>query len=89
MEELLKVILDEVKTMNESLKTKTNIQKSTLNSYEASEYLGISYASIMRMIRAHKLPHVRLQGRVLFRIEALDEWMRVQEKESLYKQGIV
>lgn len=57
--------------------------RSTLTSEEAAQYLGMSYTSLMRLVRAKKVPHIRLQGRVLFRTDTLNNWMQEQEQESL------
>ena len=52
---------------------------------EASEYLGISYWLINQLVRRKQIPCARVGGRVLFRVQALDEYLNNKEQESLKK----
>ena len=47
-----------------------------LNIGEASEYTRLSTPTLYRYCAQGKIPHVRLSGRLLFDIVALDEWIR-------------
>ncbi|KUO75559.1 MAG: hypothetical protein APF81_27465 [Desulfosporosinus sp. BRH_c37] len=58
------------------------IQKATLSSKEAAEYLGISYWLLLEMVKRKKINPIRCGGRYLFRQSALDDWMTEQEKVS-------
>jgi excisionase family DNA binding protein len=59
------------------------IQRTTLTMKEASEYLGISYWLINQLVRRKQIPCARVGGRVLFRVQALDEYLSKMEKESI------
>jgi len=51
---------------------------------EASQYLSLSTDTIYRMASQKKLPYLKLGGRVLFDIKALDHWIdkhMVRDKE--------
>ena len=61
------------------------IQRTTLTMKEASEYLGISYWLINQLVRRKQIPCARVGGRVLFRVQALDEYLNNKEQESLKK----
>lgn len=61
------------------------IQRTTLTMKEASEYLGIYYWLINQLVRRKQIPCARVGGRVLFRVQALDEYLNNKEQESLKK----
>ena len=61
------------------------IHRTTLTMKEASEYLGISYWLINQLVRRKQIPCARVGGRVLFRVQALDEYLNNKEQESLKK----
>jgi excisionase family DNA binding protein len=51
---------------------------------EASQYLSLSTDTIYRMASIKKLPYLKIGGRVLFDVKALDHWIErhlTQEKE--------
>lgn len=56
------------------------IQKATLSSREAAEYLGISYWLILEMVKRKEINPIQCGRRYLFRQAGLDEWMAKQEK---------
>lgn len=58
------------------------VQRATLNSREAAEYLGISYWLLLEMVKREKINPIRCGGRYLFRQSALDDWMTKQEEAS-------
>ena len=59
------------------------IQRTTLTMKEASEYLGISYWLVNQLVRRKQIPCARVGGRVLFRVQALDEYLKKMEQESI------
>ena len=59
------------------------IQRTTLTMKEASEYLGISYWLVNQLVRRKQIPCARVGGRVLFRVQALDEYLTKMEQESI------
>lgn len=63
----------------------SKVQRTTLTMKEAAEYFGISYWLINQLVRRKQIPCARVGGRVLFRVQALDEYLNNKEKESLKK----
>lgn len=55
------------------------IQKATLTSREAAEYLGISYWLLLEMVKRKEINPIRCGGRYLFRQTGLNAWMEEQE----------
>lgn len=56
---------------------------TTMTSREAAQYMGVSYWKLLELAKAGRVPHVRLDGRVLFRRDALDVWMSTLEAASV------
>ena len=51
---------------------------------EASQYLSLSTDTIYRMASLKKLPYLKIGGRILFDVKALDTWIEkhmIREKE--------
>jgi excisionase family DNA binding protein len=59
------------------------LERSTLKAREAAAYLGVSYWLLLEMAKRGEVPHIRAGKLVLFRKEALDDWMRQQEQLSV------
>lgn len=59
------------------------LERSTLKAKEAAAYLGVSYWLLLEMAKRGEVPHIRAGRLVLFRKEALDDWMRQQEQLSV------
>jgi len=59
------------------------VQKATLQTRQAAEYIGISYWKLLELAKAGLVPHIRIGGRLLFRRETLDVWLEQQERASL------
>jgi excisionase family DNA binding protein len=55
------------------------IQRQTMTAQETALYLGVSKDLIYSMVKVGELPAVKVGRRILFRKEALDRWMQVQE----------
>ncbi|AUM66351.1 DNA-binding protein [Brevibacillus laterosporus] len=60
--------------------------KTTMSVSEIATYLGVSTDTIYTMVRKKQIPNTRVRGRILFRKEVIDEWMRKSEEES-YQVG--
>ena len=58
-----------------------HIQRTTLTMKEASEYLGISYWLINQLVRKKQIPYCKVGGKYLFRVQALDEYLKNNFKE--------
>ena len=61
------------------------VERTTLTMKEAAEYLGISYWLINQLVRRKQIPCARVGGRVLFRVQALDEYLKEKEENSIKK----
>ena len=61
------------------------VERTTLTMKETAEYLGISYWLVNQLVRRKQIPCARVGGRVLFRVKALDEYLKEKEENSLKK----
>ena len=61
------------------------VQTTTLTMKETAEYLGISYWLVNQLVRRKQIPCARVGGRVLFRVQALNEYLREKEENSIKK----
>jgi excisionase family DNA binding protein len=59
---------------------------TTMRAKEAAAYLGFSYWKLMELRKAGKIPHIHLDGLILFRKETLDAWLAEQESTSIQQQ---
>ena len=59
------------------------VQRTTLTMKEASEYLGISYWLINQLVRKKQIPCSKVGGKYLFRVQALDEYLKNMELQSM------
>ncbi|ADB15811.1 DNA binding domain protein, excisionase family [Pirellula staleyi DSM 6068] len=57
-------------------------EKLALRSKEAAKALGISEKTLSKWTKENKIPHLRVNGIVLYPIEALSKWL-----ESSMAQG--
>ena len=60
------------------------MEKRLLNIKELSEYLNVSPHTIYSWVSRHRIPHVKLNGVLRFKLESIEEW--VKEKESNPKE---
>ena len=65
------------------IRMNNQIQRTTLTMKEASEYLGISYWLINQLVRKKQIPYCKVGGKYLFRVQALDEYLRNMELQSM------
>lgn len=61
------------------------VEKTTLTMKETAGYLGISYWLVNQLVRRKQIPCARVGGRVLFRVQALNEYLREKEENSIKK----
>lgn len=59
------------------------MDKQTLSVKETAVYMGISKDLVYQLVRERKVPHLRLSRRILFRKEALNQWLTTQEALSV------
>ena len=43
---------------------------------EVSAYLGLHKDTVYELVKANKIPHFRLGGRIIFLEDVLEEWLR-------------
>lgn len=58
------------------------MERVTLTVTELSKYLGVSDDIIYAMARKNQIPHIRIgvgRGRILFRKDSIDAWMKEKE----------
>lgn len=61
----------------------SKVERTTLTMRETAEYLGILYWLVNQLVRRREIPCARVGGRVLFRVQALDEYLKEKEEKSL------
>lgn len=61
------------------------VERTTLTMKETAEHLGISYWLVNQLVRRKQIPCARVGGRVLFRVQALNEYLREKEENSIKK----
>lgn len=59
------------------------VERTTLTMKETAEYLGISYWLVNQLVRRKQIPYARVGGRVLFRVQALEEYLKEKEENSI------
>lgn len=67
------------------MKELPKVERTTLTMKETAEYLGVSYWLVNQLVRRKQIPCARVGGRVLFRVQALDEYLKEKEENSLEK----
>ena len=61
------------------------VERTTLTMKETAEYLGISYWLLNQLVRRKQIPCARVGRRVLFRVQALNEYLKEKEENSIRK----
>lgn len=56
---------------------------TTLSAQQAADKLQVDKSTIYKMARQKAIPHFRIGKRVLFRDEALDDWITNQEEQNM------
>lgn len=59
------------------------VERTTLTMKETAEYLGISYWLVNQLVRRKQILCARVGGRVLFRVQALNEYLKEKEENSI------
>lgn len=59
------------------------VRRTTLTMKETAEYLGVSYWLVTQLVKRKQIPCSRVGGKVLFRKEALDNYLKKQEEASI------
>ena len=76
---------EKIKFRGDFMNELPKVERTTLTMKETAEYLGISYWLVNQLVRRKQIPCARVGGRVLFRVQALDEYLNNKEQESLKK----
>jgi excisionase family DNA binding protein len=61
------------------------VERTTLTMKETAEYLGIFYWLENQLVRRKQIPCARVGGRVLFRVQELNEYLREKEQKSIIR----
>lgn len=61
------------------------IERTTLTMKETAECLGVSYWLVNQLVRRKQIPCARVGGRVLFRVQALEDYLKEKEENSIKK----
>ena len=67
------------------MKELPKVERTTLTMKETAEYLGVSYWLINQLVRRKQIPCARVGGKVLSRVQALDEYLKEKEENSINK----
>ena len=59
------------------------MQRTTLNTDEVAEYLGISKTLVYTLVREQRIPFIRLGKRLLFKLDSIDRWLKENENGSI------
>lgn len=59
------------------------IKRTTLSMKETAEYLGVSYWLVSQLVKRKQIPCSRVGGRLLFRREVLDNYLKQKEDNSM------
>ena len=59
------------------------VTRTTLTMREAAGYLGISYWLINQLVKRKQIPCSKVGGKYLFRVQALDEYLKNMEQKSI------
>ncbi len=59
------------------------ITRTTLTMKETAEYLGVSYWLVTQQVKRKQIPCSRVGGKVLFRKEVLDSYLKQKEEASI------
>lgn len=59
------------------------MEKMVVNRMEISKITGLSPWAVWRLTKEGKLPHLKIGGKYMYRLESIKAWMDTQEKESV------
>jgi excisionase family DNA binding protein len=60
-----------------------NKQRLLLNIEELSEWLGIPVWQIRNLVRQHKMPVTRIDRRLRFKRDSIEEWLKKNEQNPI------
>lgn len=71
-----------LKTTSQKMKGDMQMERQTLTVKEVANYLGVHEDTIYQMVKHQEIPHLKLRNRILFTQEAIDSWIKDQEKTN-------
>ena len=60
----------------------SNVPKLLVSAREAARMLGVSVRTLYDLLARGELPSVRVNGRRLFRLKSLEDWVAQREQAS-------
>ena len=69
----------------QNLENYQKVERTTLTMKETATYLGISYWLVTQLVKRKEIPYLKIGGRTLFRVKALDEYLTEMEQKLLKK----
>jgi len=61
-------------------------EKRTWDYDECAKQVGISRRTLSRYVKEGKIPHIHVGKRILFRPEAIEQWLAEVEQKPKYKR---
>jgi excisionase family DNA binding protein len=67
------------------MKGERKMEKILFTVKEASKYLNCSESSMRKLIKEKQIPYFRIQSKILFNKETIDNWIENQQFENTQK----
>lgn len=61
------------------------VERTTLSAKETAKFLGVSYWLVTELVRKKQLPCAKVGGKLLFRTDTLNEYLKQREMQSVGK----
>ncbi|MCY8513505.1 helix-turn-helix domain-containing protein [Bacillus atrophaeus] len=59
------------------------MNRTALTPQEAADFLGVHKETIYIMVRNGQIPHFKVRKKIFFRVDSLNEWINLQEQNSM------
>ena len=69
----------------QNLENYKKVERTTLTMKETATYLGVSYWLVTQLVKRKEIPYLKIGGRIVFRVKALEEYLIDMEQKSLKK----
>lgn len=69
----------------QNLENYQKVERTTLTMKETATYLGVSYWLVTQLVKRKEIPYLKIGGRIIFRVKALEEYLKEMEQKSLKK----
>lgn len=67
----------------QNLENYQKVERTTLTMKETATYLGVSYWLVTQLVKRKEIPYLKIGGRIIFRVKALEEYLKEMEQKSL------